>query len=114
MLYILPRSTFHHTVLSGKLGPTSIAVVCMHVAVFPSIALLASKLLLVYDWVAILLWDISSVNKKIKKTISMKYVKISFNKEFDKTVMFIDFYFKNIQSNVIFQMSFALNRNYFL
>lgn len=44
-----------------------IAIVCMHVDVFPSTALLASKLLLVWDWDAILLWDISSIDEKYSK-----------------------------------------------
>lgn len=72
MLRTYPRSTFHHTILYLKLGP---APIFMRVAVFPSTVLLASLLLLVCDLVAILLWDILSVNKKIKYANSMKYVK---------------------------------------
>lgn len=64
MLNTFPRSTFHHTVLSGELLPISCALI--HVNVFPSTAKLAAYLpepKYMRDCVASLLYDKSSVTK---------------------------------------------------
>ena len=66
MLYTPPRSTFHHTVLSGLVGP--IGSVVIHVDTFLSTALPALNKSCNHasvDWVAFFLKDKSSVKKKM-------------------------------------------------
>lgn len=71
MLYIPPRSTFHHTVLSGLFFP--IGIVLIHVSVFRSTAKFASSVvppIAVCDWVASFLYEISS--KSLQKRYCWK------------------------------------------